>query len=121
MKEAYDLHTVTTEENQWFEDWRNYCEEKFPQFRSWSLTLKLELMIFSFLRSIRVGSFALYKEAIQCLLPWFFALDHIHYARWLSVHLVDMLQLGETNPQTAVVLHNAVHFSDALMHLNRPR
>ena len=69
MKEAYDRHTVTTEVNQSFEDWRSYCEEKFPQFRFWSLTLKLELMILSFVRSIRVGNFALYKEAIQCLLP----------------------------------------------------
>ena len=29
-------------------------------------------------------------------MPWFFAFNHTHYARWLSVHLCDMLQLQET-------------------------
>ena len=32
-------------------------------------------------------------------MPWFFAFNHTHYAHWLSVHLFDMLQLQETNPQ----------------------
>ncbi len=27
---------------------------------------------------------------IQDLLPFFFALDHVHYARWISIHLRDM-------------------------------
>ena len=26
---------------------------------------------------------------------WLFAFNHTHYARWLSVHLCDMLQLQE--------------------------
>ena len=25
-------------------------------------------------------------------------MDHVNYARWLSVHLCDMLQLEDTNP-----------------------
>ena len=32
-------------------------------------------------------------------MPWFFAFNHTHYARWLSVHLCDMLQLQETNAE----------------------
>ena len=43
-----------------------------------------------FARSIRTVNFTLYKESMQSLLPWFFALDHIYYARWLSVHLTDI-------------------------------
>ena len=42
-------------------------------------------------------------------MPWFFAFNHTHYARWLSVHLCDMLQLQETNTQ--VFCHfNEGHF-----------
>ena len=59
-----------------------------------------------FVRSIRLADFSLYKRAIADLLPWFFATDHVNYARWLSVHLYDMLDLSETNP---VVYENFMH------------
>ena len=55
----------------------------------------------SFVRSIRTGNFKLYKDSKQSLLPWFFALDHINYARWLSVHLMDMLSLHKVNESVA--------------------
>ena len=32
------------------------------------------------------------------IVPWLFALDHINYARWLPVHIVDMLNLIKTHP-----------------------
>jgi len=37
-------------------------------------------------------------DTLQTLAPWFFALDHAHYARWLPVHLRDMLSLEEQHP-----------------------
>ena len=40
----------------------------------------------------------LYKEAIRNLLPWFFALDKVNYARWLTVYLHDMIRLDQTCP-----------------------
>ena len=67
----------------------------------WSMTLDLQLKVLLFVRSIRSSDFKLYKQAIKNLLPWFFALDHIHYARWLSVHLCDMLKLNETSPDVS--------------------
>ena len=43
-------------------------------------------------------------------MPWFFAFNHTHYARWLSC---DMLQLQETNPE--VFCHfNEGHFVVAI-------
>ena len=30
---------------------------------------------------------------------WIFGFDHIHYARWLSIHHYDMEMLKETNPE----------------------
>ena len=59
----------------------------------------------SLVRSI-TGNFTLYKESIQSLLPRFLALDHINYARWLSVHLMDMLYLHQTNICVAECFEN---------------
>ena len=65
-------------------------------------------MVLSIVRSIRTGDFTLYKRSIKSLLPWLFALDHPHYARWLSVHLMDMIQLGETNPEIETTFENGL-------------
>ena len=51
-----------------------------------------------FTRSIRSRKFNLYKYSIHQLLPWMFALDHYLYAWWLSVHIFDMDNLEQTNP-----------------------
>lgn len=69
-----------------------------PQFLYWYKTLQLELTALAFVRSIRLGLFALYKETLGQLIPWVFALDHIHYARCLSVHLRDMCTLEDEQP-----------------------
>ena len=61
----------------------------------------LQLKVLLFVRSIRSRDFKIYKQVIRNLLPWFFALDHVHYARWLSVHLCDMLKLNETSPDVS--------------------
>ena len=31
------------------------------------------------------------------LIPWVFALDHVNYARWLSIHICDMCSLSQTH------------------------
>ena len=74
-------------------------ESQYPQFYFWSQTLKLQLLVMSFICSIHSGDFNLYKTTISLLMPCFFAFNHTHYARWLSVHLCDMLQLQETNAE----------------------
>ena len=58
----------------------------------------MELTVLSFVRSIRERNFSLYTETLQSLLPWFFALDQTHYARWLTIHLRDMLNLKQSHP-----------------------
>ena len=42
--------------------------------------------------------FKLYIEAIDQLIPWFFALDHMNYARWLPVYIRDMKELAIKHP-----------------------
>ena len=35
------------------------------------------------------------------MLPWFFAMNHSNYARWLPVHLRDMRSLDQMVPDVA--------------------
>ena len=51
-----------------------------------------------YVRILREGDFELYVQTIDELCPWFFALDHTNYARWLPVHVKDMVQLPERHP-----------------------
>jgi hypothetical protein len=81
-----------------FQQWQEYKSGSCPQFRYWSLVLKFQLTILLFVRSLREGRFCLYKGSIRQLLPYFFALDKYNYARWLTVHLHDMMQLDKTCP-----------------------
>ena len=32
------------------------------------------------------------------LVPWFIALEHINYARWIPVHLRDMIAMKNIHP-----------------------
>ena len=98
LKDAYDEAVQNGEANN--DDisvWRGKMENLFPQFQYWSICLKMEMSLFLFVRSIRSRNFLLYKKSIKDLLTWMFALDHFHYARWLSVHSLDMDTLENTN------------------------
>ena len=67
-------------------------------FRFWSTVLDLQLTLLAFVRAIRTSDFELYVQALSQLAPWFFALDHVHYARWVSVHIRDMSNLQKQCP-----------------------
>ena len=42
--------------------------------------------------------FKLHIEVLYLLLTWFFAFDHVHYARWLTIHWFDMYNLESKFP-----------------------
>lgn len=44
-------------------------------------------------RAKRQHNFNLYVEALEDLIPLFFALDHVNYARWTPIHIRDMKSL----------------------------
>ena len=81
-----------------FEDWCSNKSVHHPQFKFWFLVLQIELAIMIFIRAVREGIFQLYIDALTNIVPWFFAVDHIHYARWIPVHLRDMISLEKVNP-----------------------
>ena len=77
----------------------NERSQTVPQFKFWSMIIELELLMTRFVRSLREGDFPLYVQSCDELCSWFHALDHTNYARWLPVHVRDMVQLAQQNPE----------------------
>ena len=81
-----------------FGQWRADCEQSSVQFLYWSTVLELQLLLLTFVRSLRLGNFNLYTDSLQQLAGWFFVCDQTNYARWLPVHIRDMLALEHSHP-----------------------
>ena len=62
------------------------------------MVIELEMEFLAFVRSIREGNFPLYIQSLRSLSKWFFILDHYNYARWITVHLFDLISLHITFP-----------------------
>ena len=75
------------------EAWRQDMIRKSPTFQYWDTILNMELLGLIFVRAHREQDFPLYVETLKALVPWFFALDHQNYARWIPVHIRDMESL----------------------------
>ena len=73
-------------------------EAECPQFQYSSITLRFEPTILTFAKSLHERNFRLYKDAVTALMPWVFALNHSYYARWIPVHIRDMISLKESHP-----------------------
>ncbi|KAL8561604.1 hypothetical protein ACOMHN_024839 [Nucella lapillus] len=81
-----------------FDMW-NQRSQTLPQFKFWSTIIELELLTSRFVRSLRDGDFALYVQTCDEICGWFHAMDHTNYARWLPIHVRDMVELAEKHPQ----------------------
>uniref|UniRef100_UPI00358E9808 uncharacterized protein n=1 Tax=Myxine glutinosa TaxID=7769 RepID=UPI00358E9808 len=84
-----------------FEDWCHQRGEDIPNFQYWATVLELEMLVLVCVRSLRQASLTMYLDALTELVPWFHALDHTHYARWVPVHLRDMVALPMKHPDVA--------------------
>ena len=76
-----------------FEKWiERRCNES-AQFKYWNTTIELEGMLLNFVRTLRESDFSLYVQVLEEICPWLFALDLVHYARWLLVFVKTMIEL----------------------------
>jgi len=107
MKEA--CQDYCTEESERFTlTFKEWCDQRLtesPQFQFWHLVLDMELIIFTLIRSFREGNFELYRAALSGLIPYFFPNNNVNYARWLPVHLRDMMALKQQHPEVAREFH----------------
>ena len=95
---AYNSFFEGSDDPATFDQWRDEKCKSIPQFKYWDIVLNLELLLLEFVRAERTADFSLYMKVLPKLAPWFFALDHTNYARWLPVHIKDLLALEENNP-----------------------
>ena len=65
----------------------------------WFMVMRMQLDILVFIRSMREGNFNVYVASIRRLIKWVFVFDHIHYSRWLSIHLFDLMNLEKSDPE----------------------
>lgn len=80
------------------ENWDELKKTESPQLKYWSTIMELEMLMCRFIRSLRERDFHLYVEVCDEVCPWFHVMDHTNYARWLPVHVWDMVQLPDINP-----------------------
>ncbi|KAL9954025.1 hypothetical protein ACROYT_G041513 [Oculina patagonica] len=73
-----------------FQKWHDGMIKNGPTYKFWFLIMQMELTVLAFVKAHRENNFSLYVEALESLAPWFFALDHTNYARWLPIHIRDM-------------------------------
>lgn len=99
-QEAYAIYSSEVQGlPQPFELWNRNQVEGIPMFKYWSEVIELELLLCRFVRSLREGDFDLYVQVLDELCPWFFVFDHTNYARWLPVHVKDLVELPEKHPE----------------------
>ena len=60
---------------------------KIATYQFWDIVLRLQILTLTFVKAHRENNFDLYVEILEALVPWFFALDHVNYARWVSFHI----------------------------------
>ena len=95
----YQLNTPEDEQLH-YDEWCKQMAAEHPQFDYWFKVWQLELLFLQFLRSQRQQQFLPYLQSLGKIIPWMFALDHYHYARWMTVHVRDLLALEANCPTT---------------------
>ena len=101
LHNAYDTYVCEESEPMPFDEWCTERVEASPQFQYWLIVMQMELLVLVYVRSLRDANFLLYVAVLVPLTPWFFALDHTHYSRWVPIHIRDMMTLHERHPDIA--------------------
>ena len=101
-KHAYTRYTDVCEENGdellLFKTWCIQQSSKVPQFKYWQTVYDMEMLLLRFVRSIRTEDLFLYEKSLDEIADWVSILDHYNYARWLPVHVRDMMNVRVKHP-----------------------
>ena len=81
------------------QEWAEEKAKQLPTFKFWFNLLNLEIILLTFVKSVREGSFDLYKKSLKNMVPYFFSMNHPQYARWLPIHIRDMETLEDACPE----------------------
>lgn len=72
--------------------------EKKPTFALWLNYIEMVQVLLIFLRATRENNWDQHLSAVRSMLPWFFVMDRVHYARYGSVYWLEMFCLEITHP-----------------------
>ena len=67
---------------------------------------EMEALYFMFIKSVRIGDFDTFLECLKAILPWFFALNHTQYSRWMPVFIQDFSTLERDHNKTYKAFKN---------------
>ena len=92
-------------------------KERGPMFEFWNKFLRMVELLLAFIRASREGNWELHLSVFREMLPFFFILNHINYAKYGAYYLCTMRRLADTHPH----VHNQLmdgHFSVQLSDKN---
>ena len=78
----------------------NWSDDQNKTLRTfWLSYIDMTELLLNTIYAVRSGSWHLLLEYIREILPYTFAYDHVHYARYLTAMLGDMLRLETASPE----------------------
>ena len=72
--------------------------EKKTTFVLWLNYIQMVEVLLMFLRATRENDWDLHLSAVRSMLPWFFATDRVHYARYGTAYWLEMLCIETSHP-----------------------
>ena len=76
------------------QDWMEKKASESPMFYYWKKIFDLQILIFMFIRSEIERDFACMSKCLSpSIIKYIFALNHYNYARWLTIHVDDLMKL----------------------------
>ena len=76
-----------------YEDWKEDLKRRSATAAYWFTVIELEMLLSSFVRTLRQSDFSLFTTSFEAMLPWLAALDHSNYVSWGCIFLCDMHHL----------------------------
>ena len=77
----------------------DFCQSQSSSMaRFWQSYMDMVSLLLRFIRATRQGDWELHKACVRDMLPWIFAYDRIHYARYMSAYWSQMSTLSSTHP-----------------------
>ena len=77
-------------------EWKKKTSERSVNALYWFTVIDLEVLLM-FVRSLREANFRLFISCLSSICTWMFALNHVHYTRWLPVFINDLSLLRDKN------------------------
>ena len=66
-----------------YHTWKNNLIENSSTAQFWFTVIEMEVLLFSFVKSLRESDFKQFVGCLQNMIPWIACLDHTNYFRWM--------------------------------------